>query len=112
MGLGLNSSLTQLGFHTIDDVALAGSAAGYFAVPNHDRFFLQYLARDCTGLEDLTEGSECYAIGTQLPDCYDPADPTCAMLVLSVRDYLFPSSQRGPKPEFTLRPRIIMLQRS
>ena len=72
VGLGLNSSVTQLGFDNIDDDSLAGTANGY-DVPNHDRFFLQYFARDCTGLEALTDGSHCYSIGDQLPDCTDPA---------------------------------------
>jgi hypothetical protein len=110
VGLGLNSSVTQLGFANIDDDELAGSADGY-DVPNHDRFFLQYFARDCTGLEALTGGKHCYSIGDQLPDCPDPADLTCAMLVLSVRDYLLPGSQRGPAPELTLSPRVIALQK-
>ena len=112
VGLGLNSSVTQLGFANIEDDKLAGSAAEYAAaVPNHDRFFLQYFARDCTGLDALTGGNHCYAIGDQLPDCPDPADLTCAMLVLSVRDYLLPGSQRGPAPELTLNPLVIPLQR-
>lgn len=110
VGLGLNVSTTQFGFDNIDDGQLAGSAARY-DVPNRDHFFLQYFARDCTGLEALTEGSHCYSIGNKLPDCYDPADLTCAMLVLSVRNYLFPGSQRGPAPEFTLNPIVITLQK-
>lgn len=115
VGLGLNSSLTQLGFGNIDDGTLAGSADGY-AVPNHERFYLQYLARDCTGLGTLTEGSDCHSIGDKLPYCEDPADDpedySCAMLVLSVRNYLFPGSQRGPDPELTLSPLVIPLYRS
>ena len=111
VGLGLNVSTTQLGFDNIEDYNLAGTANRYTTVPNHERFFLQYFARDCTDLEDLTAGSNCYSIGDQLPNCYDPTDPTCAMLVLSVRNYLFPSSQRGPAPEFTLNPLVITLQR-
>ncbi len=111
VGLGLNSSLTQLGFDNIDDDKLAGSADRYPQVLNHDRFFLQYFARDCAGLEDLTAGSHCYSIGDKLPDCYDPADLTCAMLVLSVRDYLLPGTQRGPAAELTLSPRVITLKR-
>lgn len=73
--------------------------------------YLQYFARDCTGLEALTEGSHCYSIGDQLPDCPDPTDLTCAMLVLSLRDYLLPGSPRGPAPELTLNPLVIALQR-
>jgi len=111
VGLGLNSSVTQLGFANIDDDKLAGSAAEYTAVPNYDRFFLQYFARDCTGLDALTGGNHCYAIGDQLPDCADPTDLTCTMLVLSVRDYLLPGSQRGPEPKLTLNPMFIPLHR-
>jgi hypothetical protein len=110
VGLGLNSSVTQLGFDNIDGSALLGSADGY-DVPNHARFFIQYFARDCTGLEELTAGSQCYSIGDKLPACYDQADLSCAMLVLSVRDYLFPGTQRGPASELTLSPRVIPLQR-
>jgi hypothetical protein len=113
VGLGLNSSVTQLGFANIEDDKLAGTANGYVNVPNHDLFFLQYFARDCTGpkLEALTAGSPCYSIGDQLPRCYDPADLTCAMLGLTLRNYLLPRSQRGPAPELTLNPLVITLQR-
>jgi len=110
VGLGLNSSLTKLGFDNIDDDTLAGTADGY-DVPNHDRFFLQYFARDCAGLEALTAGSHCYSVGDKLPRCYDPTDLTCAMLVLSVRNYLLPGAQRGPAAELTLGPRVIALER-
>ena len=111
VGLGLNVSTTQLGFDNIEDFNLAGTANRYTAAPNDERFFLQYFARDCTGLEMLTEGSHCYSIGDKLPNCDDPADLTCAMLVLSVRNYLFPGSQRGPAPESTLNPVIIALEK-
>ena len=110
VGLGLNSSVTQLGFHNIDDDMLAGTADSY-EVPNHDRFFVQYFARDCAGLGALTAGSHCYSVGDRLPYCYNPADLSCAMLVFSVRDYLRPGTQRGPAPELTLSPRVITLQR-
>ena len=110
VGMGLNASLTQLGFDNISGDTLVGSADGY-DVLNHDKFFLQYFARDCTGLEALTAGSPCYSIGEKLPACYDPADLTCSMLVLSLRNYLFPGTQRGPAAELTLNPRVIALQR-
>ena len=76
VGLGLNVSTTQLGFDNIEDYNLAGTANRYTTVPNHERFFLQYFPHDCTDLEDLTAGSNCYSIGDQLPNCYDPTDPT------------------------------------
>jgi hypothetical protein len=80
-------------------------------VPNHDRLFLHYFARDCTGLGDLTDDSPCYSIGDLVPACYNPADLTCDMLVLSLRDYMRPGTQRGPDPALTLSPRFIPLQR-
>jgi hypothetical protein len=112
VGLGLNSSATQEGFANIEDDTLAGTADGY-DVPNHARFFVQYFARDCKheNLETLTAGSHCYSVGDQLPDCADPADMSCAMLVLSMRNYLLPDSRRGPLPELTLSPLVIPLQR-
>jgi hypothetical protein len=110
VGLGLNDSLTQMGFDNIDDGMLAGSASA-LGVPNHERLYLQYFARDCERIKSLTEGSDCYAIGDKLPYCDDPDDPSCSVLVLSVRNYLFPGSQRGPDPELTQRPVVIRLQR-
>ncbi len=117
VGLGLNSSLTKLGFWNIEDDSLKGTADKY-DVPNHDRFFLMYFARDCSGpnLEALTDGDgHCYSVGDQLPDCPNPADDPntlkCAMLVLSLRNYLFPDSRRGPSPELSLSPLVIPLPR-
>jgi hypothetical protein len=109
VGLGLNSSRTQLGFHNIDDDKLVGTANAY-DVPNHELFFLQYFARDCERFKALTEGSNCFSIDGLLPRCYDTEDPECAMLALSVRNYLLPNSQQGPAPELTLSPRLIPLQ--
>ena len=110
VALGLNSSLTKLGFANIDDDHLVGTANGY-AVPNPELFFLQYFARDCADIKELTAGSQCYSIKNQLPDCYDINDLSCAMLSLSVRDYIFPGSTRGPKPESIPSPRVIPLQK-
>ncbi len=57
VGLGLNSNLRQLGFGNISDEELAGSATGYSNAVPSDKFFVQYVARDCTGLaEQLPEG--------------------------------------------------------
>jgi hypothetical protein len=111
VGLGLNSSLTKLGFANIDDDTLKDTANRYLDVPNHELFFLQYFARDCERIKALTRGSHCYSIRDQLPYCPDPDDFTCAELVLSLRDYLLPDSQRGPASELTLSPIVIPLQR-
>lgn len=104
------TTIHKFDYNNIDGESLAGSADEY-EVPNQDQLFIQYFARDCTGLEDLTAGSQCYSIGDMFPDCYDPADLTCDMLVLTLRDYILPGAQRGPAPELTISPRTIFLQR-
>jgi hypothetical protein len=115
LGLGLNSSLKKLAFHNISDEDLAGSASGFAEVPNHEKFFVQYFARDCHGIEDLTrvgDANHCFPLGSLLPACTDPWDLGCDMLVLSVRGYLRPGTERGTAPHLALTPRFIPLRRS
>jgi hypothetical protein len=111
VGLGLNSSLYKLAFDNLSDEDLSGTAADYEAVPNHDRFFVQYFARDCSALEELTGNSHCYSIGDSLPRCMDKSDLTCEMLVLSLRGYIRPTTERGTSPQFALSPRFLKLDR-
>ncbi|MEZ4556039.1 MAG: hypothetical protein R2854_06230 [Caldilineaceae bacterium] len=108
VGVGLNSSLTQLGFANIDDDQLVDTAAVY---DDSGRFFLQYFARDCSDIDALTAGSQCYSIGDQLPYCTDPSDLSCSMLALTLRGYLFPSTQRGAASASVLNPQVIPLQK-
>jgi hypothetical protein len=110
VGLGLNSSLRQLGFYNISNEELAGSADGYTRDVPSDKFFVQYFARDCTGLESKT-GGHCNSIGDQLPKCYEVKDVTCDMLNLSLRGYIRPGTQRGADPASVLNSRIIPLKR-
>jgi hypothetical protein len=110
VGLGLNSSLRKLGFDNISDEELEGSANEYLQVPNHDKFFVQYVARDCSGLETLT-GARCYSVLDRLSECTDPADLGCDMLVVSVRGYLRPGTRRGAAPALALTPMVIRLDR-
>jgi hypothetical protein len=111
VGLGLNSSRYKLAFDNISDEELAGTADDYGTVPSHDQLFVQYFARDCSGLETLTRGSHCYSIDELLPWCMDPTDLTCDMLVLSLRGYIRPTTQRGTNPQLALTPRFIKLHR-
>jgi hypothetical protein len=112
VGLGLNSSLKKLAFDNIPDEQLAGSAAGYSLVPNHDKFFVHYFARESSGLEVLTGGREhCSSIGDSLPACMDTGDPGCDMLVISLRDYILPGTHRGVHPALALSPVLIRLDR-
>jgi hypothetical protein len=114
VGLGLNSSLKQLGFDNISDEKLAGSATGYSNAVPSDKFFVQYVARDCNGLaEQLPAGVSfhCYSIGDTLPYCYDPSDLQCDMLNLSLRGYIRPGTQRGTDSASVLNSRFILLNR-
>ncbi len=115
VGLALNSSLKKKGFENIPDDELAGSALAYSsAVSNTEKLFLYYLARDCTGLEDLT-GGKCVSIPTTgdkgLPFCANRADPTCELLQIARRDYIRPGTQRGPDAARLLLPVALTLQR-
>lgn len=114
VGLGLNMSVNQWGFDNISDDRLAGSATGYSNAVPSDKFFVQYFARDCTGLaKQLPAGTtfNCYSIGDKLPYCTDSADLTCNMLVLSLRGYIRPGTQRGSDKNSVLNSRYILLNR-
>jgi hypothetical protein len=115
VGLGLNSSLRQLGFDNISGDELEGSADGYTSAVPSDKFFVHYFARDCTGLESKT-GGHCSSIGDQLPrDCdggYAVENVGCDMLNLSLRAYVRPGTARASDPASALLPRVILLNRS
>jgi hypothetical protein len=112
VGLGLNNSLYQLGIDNVSDSELLGSAYGYDPnVSDPGKFFVYYFTRDCRGLEELT-GNYCLSVPkTKLPECRNPDDPNCQLLVFSVRDYIRPSTQRGPDAAQILSPVVIMLHR-
>jgi hypothetical protein len=114
VGLGVNGTLRIEGIANIDNTQLAGSAGSYgVADPAFDpnKFFVQYFTRDCTGLEALT-GDHCFSIPeTMLPYCADPADLSCNLLGLSLREYIRPGTQRGPDAAKLLPPVVITLHR-
>lgn len=114
VGLGLNSSVKQLGFDNISGDKLAGSAYGYTSAIPSEMFFVQYFARDCTGLRDRLPSDvtfNCYPIGDKLPWCQDKTDPGCDMLNLSLRGYIRPTTQRATDPASVLSTRFIVLKR-
>lgn len=112
VGLGLNSTPRLLGFANLADEDLLSTASSYAqSVNNTDKFFIYYFTRDCSGLEQFTDGHCLELSNTDLPLCTNPADPACSKLTLSIRDYLPPGSQRGPDPNFILPARVIPLQR-
>jgi hypothetical protein len=112
VGLGLNNTLKQLGIGNVSDEQLRNSARGYgLAMPDAAKFFVYYFTRDCRGLEALT-GGYCISIPeTLLPKCEDPADPTCELLAFSLRDYIYPGTQRGPDSGKLLTHAVISLHR-
>jgi hypothetical protein len=70
--------------------------------------------RDCSGLaEHLPAGVtfHCYSIKDKLPYCYDAADLTCNMLVLSLRGYIRPETQRATDKNSVLNSKYILLTR-
>jgi hypothetical protein len=112
VGLGLNNSLKPLGVGNVSDSQLQGSAGGYSpGASEPDKLFVYYFTRDCRGIEALTGGYCFSAPKTMLPKCKDPADLTCELLVLSLRDYIRPGTQCGPDAAQLLSPVVVMLHR-
>ena len=112
VALGVNRFPAKMGVANIPDAELEDTAEGYAAyVSDPDPFYLYYFARDCTGLEALTDGNCLSITDEMIPICPEPGDPTCDRAVFSQRDYVRPGTQRGPNSLLKLRPVIIMLQR-
>jgi hypothetical protein len=107
-------SAYQLGFDNLSNEDLAGSATGYSSAVPSEKFFVQYFARDCSGLaEQLPAGVtfHCSSIQDRLPYCYDASDLQCDMLVLSLRGYIRPGTQRATDKNSVLNSRYIFLNR-
>lgn len=105
VALSVNDMSKLKGVLSINDPALAGSAATYAGtVNNTDKFFLHYLARDCGAIQGLTDG-QCSTI-TQ--DMVPPlgASPQ-GLFSTIVRSYVRPGTARGPLSSEQLRPMII-----
>jgi hypothetical protein len=92
--------------------SLADTANEYAAyVSDPDLFYVYYFARDCAGLEELTDGN-CMSITDALvPMCPEPGNPACDRIVFSERDYIRPGTQRGLDSLLKLRPVVIGLHR-
>ena len=110
VGLGLSSSRRLLGFDNLSDPEIEDTASAYSSVvDNTDQLFLYYFARDCTALTGLTDGN-CREIAVEdVPTCSDPDPQTCDRLTLSLRNYIFPGTQRGPNENGMLAGIVIPL---
>lgn len=105
LSLGINDSSKLLGVASVDDPALKGSAGTYAStVNNTDKLYVYYLTRNCTGLENLTDGM-CLSIT-------DDMVPPGGSLKISLRDYVYPGTARGPNSTQMLNPMVMKVMRS
>jgi hypothetical protein len=102
VGLSVNDLSRLKGSANVGDDELRGSAATFADVlpdVDLDPYFVQYLARDCAAIEDLTQGA-CLALTTDLV-------PTDVQVAFALRAYVRPGTERGPDPTKLLPPRVI-----
>jgi hypothetical protein len=67
------------------------------------KFYIYYFTRDCSGVEDLTHG-KCFEVPKTMTP---PADH----MVLSLRDYVRPGTQRGPDSSLVLPSMVLKLEK-
>jgi hypothetical protein len=104
VGLGINQVSIIKGVANLRDKELDGTADAYAGeVSNTDKFYLYYFTRNCSGLEDLTDGN-CFSLPVTMI-------PQGDHFALSIRDYIKPDTQRGPDSSLVLRSEAIKLQR-
>jgi len=112
VGLSINDASLLKGALNVDDAQLKGSASSYHSeVPNPDtleKFFVQFFARDCAAIADLTYGA-CTTIDTDMiPLAGDDTAPGNRDLhgkfSMAVRAYVKRDSERGPDPTKQLPP--------
>jgi hypothetical protein len=112
VALGVNRFPLKQGVANLSDSELQDTVAEYAAyVSDPDLFYLYYFARDCTGLEELTDGNCLSITDEMIPVCPEPGDPACDRAVFSQRDYIRPGTQRGPDSLLVLRPVVLKLHR-
>ena len=95
---------------TILDTDLKGSAEGYTdTLDNASKFFVRYFTTDCAVLESVLENvaggmKNC----TEISGMSEIGDPALqGMIIISLRDYIAPGTQRGPDASQLLTPRIL-----
>lgn len=104
VGLSINQRSRLKGVQNIPNEDLEGTANGYSGeVGNTDKLFLIYFTRDCSGLKEITD-DHCIEIPTT-------QIPTGDLMVLAVRDYIKPGTQRGPDSSLVLPSRVLQLQK-
>lgn len=97
VSLGVNRSAVLTGVANLSEVELEGTAAAFSGRIEHaDKFYVHYLARDCTGITPCLEVSEKNV-------------PKGEAIKIIQRNYLFPGSARGADATKLLNPRAIVL---
>jgi len=102
VGLAINWMQILQGVANLSD-ELKDTANGYAGeVSNTDKFYLYYFTRDCASLKNLT-GENCVELNDKIP--------AGGQMVLSIRDYIVPDTQRGPDSSRILPSMVLKLQR-
>jgi hypothetical protein len=97
VSLSINWIPPLQGVLNVSDEQLKGTAATFAgAVGNTDSLYVQYFARDCTGLENCVEVTEAMI-------------PRDGSLKIVQRNYIVPGSARGPDPALVVDPVLIVL---
>jgi hypothetical protein len=108
VGLSANDAAIMGGVPngTLLDTSLNGSAEVYApTVANTGKFFVRYFTSNCAALEDVPGGT---ANCTQISGMSTQGDPALqGKIIISLRDYITPGTQRGPDSSKLLRPRIL-----
>lgn len=100
VGLSVNWLAVLEGVVNVSDSDLQGTALRYFPFVRHPgKFYVQYFARDCTGIRN------CQQITEQMV-------PKGNVVKVIQRNYVVPGSARGPDPTKVLNPVAIILNRS
>jgi hypothetical protein len=118
VGLSANDASIMGGVSgaTILDTGLKGSADFYAPGSNprkFSKFFVHYFTRDCSKVPGRSQ--DCTQItDNMLPPISDTnaeGDPTLhGMIIVSLRDYIAPGTERGPDSSKLLKPRILTFQ--
>ena len=111
VGLSVNDASLLKGVVNVSDLKLKGSANGYTGVANRDKFFVQFLTRDCAAIAGITGGA-CTTITPDLvplsSNASAPGDPTLhGHFSAAVRAYVVIGSTRGADSTKQLSPRVL-----
>ncbi len=103
VGLSVNEISRFNGVANLSDKVLDGTAKGYEGEVNNTGFlFLYYFARDCSGLDYLTD-KNCYPIS-------ETEIPVGTSIAFGLRDYVKPGTALGPDSLLILHPKLIQVR--